>query len=67
MHDSEPAPEYAECLAKLASSARALGVTLRRPGRMICVIDNYDSFVYNLVQYAGALGARPASCTATAR
>ncbi|WP_330288676.1 anthranilate synthase component II [Streptomyces sp. NBC_00576] len=22
---------------------------------MICVIDNYDSFVYNLVQYAGAL------------
>ncbi len=24
---------------------------------MICVIDNYDSFVYNLVQYAGELGA----------
>lgn len=23
---------------------------------MICVIDNYDSFVYNLVQYAGRLG-----------
>jgi anthranilate synthase/aminodeoxychorismate synthase-like glutamine amidotransferase len=23
---------------------------------MICVIDNYDSFVYNLVQYAGVLG-----------
>jgi anthranilate synthase/aminodeoxychorismate synthase-like glutamine amidotransferase len=24
---------------------------------VICVIDNYDSFVYNLVQYAGNLGA----------
>ncbi|MBX9399484.1 aminodeoxychorismate/anthranilate synthase component II [Streptomyces sp. TRM72054] len=24
---------------------------------MICVIDNFDSFVYNLVQYAGDLGA----------
>jgi anthranilate synthase/aminodeoxychorismate synthase-like glutamine amidotransferase len=26
---------------------------------MICVIDNYDSFVYNLVQYTGELGADP--------
>jgi len=25
---------------------------------VICVIDNYDSFVYNLVQYLGKLGAR---------
>jgi len=23
---------------------------------MICVIDNYDSFVYNIVQYIGELG-----------
>jgi anthranilate synthase component I len=28
VHDSEPSAEYAECLAKLASSARALGVTM---------------------------------------
>jgi anthranilate synthase component I len=28
VHDSEPHPEYAECLAKLASTARALGATL---------------------------------------
>ncbi|MEU4252247.1 aminodeoxychorismate/anthranilate synthase component II [Amycolatopsis sp. NPDC026612] len=25
---------------------------------MICVLDNYDSFVYNLVQYLGTLGAK---------
>ena len=25
---------------------------------MILVIDNYDSFTYNLVQYLGELGAR---------
>ena len=25
----------------------------------ILVIDNYDSFVYNLVQYLGQLGAEP--------
>ena len=26
---------------------------------MILVIDNYDSFTYNLVQYIGELGADP--------
>jgi anthranilate synthase/aminodeoxychorismate synthase-like glutamine amidotransferase len=29
------------------------------PGRRVLVIDNYDSFVYNLVQYLGELGAEP--------
>src|SRR5213078_146458 len=28
-----------------------------RGGRMIVMIDNYDSFTYNLVQYLGELGA----------
>jgi anthranilate synthase/aminodeoxychorismate synthase-like glutamine amidotransferase len=29
------------------------------PGPRVLVIDNYDSFVYNLVQYLGELGAEP--------
>jgi len=29
-------------------------------GARVVVIDNYDSFVYNLVQYLGELGAEPA-------
>jgi anthranilate synthase component II len=35
------------------------GRTLRGVSARILVIDNYDSFVYNLVQYLGELGARP--------
>jgi anthranilate synthase/aminodeoxychorismate synthase-like glutamine amidotransferase len=34
--------------------AAGLGVTVR-----VLVIDNYDSFTYNLVQYLGELGAEP--------
>jgi len=30
-----------------------------RMGARVVVIDNYDSFVYNLVQYLGELGAEP--------
>ena len=29
------------------------------PGSRVLVIDNYDSFVYNLVQYLGELGGEP--------
>jgi anthranilate synthase component II len=29
------------------------------PAGLVLVIDNYDSFVYNLVQYLGELGAEP--------
>ncbi len=34
-------------------------VTLRVMGTRVLVLDNYDSFVYNLVQYLGELGAEP--------
>ncbi len=33
--------------------------TVARVGPRVLVIDNYDSFVYNLVQYLGELGAEP--------
>ena len=33
--------------------------TVRAMGARVLVVDNYDSFVYNLVQYLGELGADP--------
>jgi anthranilate synthase component 2 len=38
---------------------RGVGATLPGVGPRVLVIDNYDSFVYNLVQYLGELGAEP--------
>ena len=41
-------------------AVRAPGpVSLRPVGARVLVIDNYDSFVYNLVQYLGEAGAEP--------
>jgi anthranilate synthase component II len=37
----------------------AVPPTLVAVGPRVLVIDNYDSFVYNLVQYLGELGAEP--------
>lgn len=57
------------CTLRLVGLAMGTGYALRTPGSppvtltsvtpRILVIDNYDSFVYNLVQYLGELGAEP--------
>ena len=43
----------------VAVGARARPVGSRVVSTRVVVIDNYDSFVYNLVQYLGELGAEP--------
>ncbi len=70
--DSVPEREHLECLNKARGMFQALRLaklcrlrlreapSLTRPCRpdlMILMIDNYDSFTYNLVQYLGELGA----------
>ena len=59
--DAKPDYEYEESRNK----ARAVGARDRAGERAggvavtrVLVIDNYDSFTYNLVQYLGELGAR---------
>jgi para-aminobenzoate synthetase component II len=41
----------------LAANGRSTVATLREVASMVFVLDNYDSFTYNLVQYMGELGA----------
>ena len=60
--DSNPAAEYEETRDKARALLRALelaqaGLCERDVIAMVLVIDNYDSFTYNLVQYLGELGA----------
>ena len=62
--DSDPAYEYRETIAKAGAVFDAIELACRAGGTgseamNVLVIDNYDSFTYNLVQYLGELGADP--------
>ena len=58
--DAKPDYEYEESVAKAqrrAARDRAGRASSRTGHDEVLVIDNYDSFTYNLVQYLGELGA----------
>ena len=59
--DAEPAYEYEESRAKARGVVRAIELAAAPGGVAVRVlmVDNYDSFTYNLVQYLGELGAEP--------
>ena len=55
--DSDPKTEWLETCSKARGMILALRIAGQEKRPMIFVIDNYDSFTYNLVQYLGELGA----------
>ena len=56
--DSVPEREWYETDQKAKALMRALELAAAKKPLKVLVIDNYDSFVYNLVQYIGELGAQ---------
>jgi anthranilate synthase component I len=56
--DSVPEREWLETDHKAQALIRALEIAGGQKPLKVLVIDNYDSFVYNLVQYIGELGAQ---------
>ena len=64
--DSNPTAEFEETRDKARAMIRALELAQAGCSTMVLVIDNYDSFTYNLVQYS-ASWARRSWCAATTR
>ncbi len=56
--DSVPEREWFETDYKAKALTTALEIAAGKKPLKVLVIDNYDSFVYNLVQYIGELGAQ---------
>lgn len=56
--DSVPEREWYETNHKAQALVTALSIAAGKKPLKVLVIDNYDSFVYNLVQYIGELGAQ---------
>ncbi len=57
--DSVPSCEWEETINKSRALRRAVALAEDGGITMLLVIDNYDSFTYNLVQFLGELGAEP--------
>ena len=55
--DSVPQSEFEESMNKGRALLKAIELAGKGVGSMILMVDNYDSFTYNLVQYMGELGA----------
>ena len=58
--DSNPAAEYEETRDKARALLQALADGGDRAVMVLLLLDNYDSFTFNLAQYLGELGARAA-------
>jgi len=56
--DSVPEREWFETDHKAKALMMALEIAANKKPLKVLIIDNYDSFVYNLVQYIGELGAQ---------